>query len=196
MKNSESSLGAPLEALEAAACRICLETGGEMIQPCDCSGSAALVHKDCLVKWLKISKRTSCEICLFEYLIVEKDPPKECKGFFSDDFDMEKMVIFSGFCCMIPICPFGYYMGLTVVDIYFTANVLWVISILMVMRRVRIMPTLTFWKFCLTFGCLIVSFESDVWDLVIFDCGLLIFFILVTFACLCQNSDINSDAMQ
>ena len=193
MTDPESSLEEPLDgtAPEEAACRICLEPGGEMLQPCDCSGSAANVHKDCLVKWLKISKRTSCEICLFEYLMVEKQPEKECLGFFSEEFEIEKMVIFTGFCCFIPICPFAYYTGLTVIDVYFTANVLWVISMLTVIQRVRIMPTLTFWKLCLTIGCIIVSFQSHYWDLVIFDCGLLIFFILVTFACLCQNSDIN-----
>jgi len=193
MNDPDSSLEEPLDSTASgeAACRICLEPGGEMLQPCDCSGSAANVHKDCLVKWLKISKRTSCEICLFEYLIVEKQPEKECVGFFSDDFEVEKMVIFTGFCCFIPICPLAYYIGLTVIDIYFTANVIWVISTLAVIQRVRILPTLTFWKFCLTVSCMIVSFQSQHWDLIIFDCGLLIVFILTTFACLCKNSDIN-----
>ena len=193
MKDPESCLEEPLEEV---SCRICLEPGGNMLQPCDCSGSSANIHKDCLVKWLKMSKRTSCEICLYEYLIVQKDPPKECRGFFSDEFEIEKMVIFVGFCCMIPICPLAYYIGLTVLDIYFIANTIWVASVVSVLRRVRIMPTLTFWKFCLTISCIIVSFQSAIWDLVIFDCGLLIVLILITFACLCQNSDINSGGTQ
>jgi E3 ubiquitin-protein ligase DOA10 len=48
-------------------CRICLEEGGELIQPCSCRGTAANVHPECLIKWLNISGTESCEICKHEY---------------------------------------------------------------------------------------------------------------------------------
>ena len=53
-----------------ATCRICLE-GGEMIQPCKCSGTAANVHPECLRHWLEVSGRTSCEICKYKYEVHE-----------------------------------------------------------------------------------------------------------------------------
>ena len=67
-----SVLEQPLE--EQPTCRICLEPG-DLIQPCDCKGSSAYVHKECLDRWLKTSKRTNCEICLFEYEIEEEKAP-------------------------------------------------------------------------------------------------------------------------
>lgn len=42
-------------------CRICLEEGGHTF--CKCSGTSALVHEECLLKWLHVSKRKRCEIC-------------------------------------------------------------------------------------------------------------------------------------
>lgn len=48
------------------ACRICYEDG-EMVSPCKCSGTTGHVHKECLLKWLYISRRTDCEICHFVY---------------------------------------------------------------------------------------------------------------------------------
>ena len=199
MKESTVLEDEPLEPLEPldglAACRICLEPGGDMLQPCDCSGSAANVHKECLVKWLEISKRTSCEICLFEYIIVVQDPlvPDLC---FSDQLDINKLVIFVGLCCMTSISPLLYYTGLNEVDIYFSANTLWILAILCVLRRVKIMQTLTFWKICLTAGGSIVAFQSQYYEVNIFDWGLCLLFAFVTLVCICRNSDINSDTTQ
>lgn len=46
-------------------CRICLEEGGHHF--CSCTGSCALVHTECLQKWVDISHRDTCEICLSKY---------------------------------------------------------------------------------------------------------------------------------
>lgn len=46
-------------------CRICLEPGGQTF--CKCNGTVGLVHHDCLMKWLKVSHRDSCEICKHEF---------------------------------------------------------------------------------------------------------------------------------
>ena len=42
-------------------CRICLDEG-DLISPCLCTGTAAYVHEECLLKWLNMSGRTDCEI--------------------------------------------------------------------------------------------------------------------------------------
>lgn len=41
-------------------CRYCLESGGELITPCECKTP---VHHICLVKWIETSHRVNCEIC-------------------------------------------------------------------------------------------------------------------------------------
>lgn len=51
-------------------CRICLEDGGQHF--CSCSGSCALVHIECLQKWIDVSHRDSCEICLAKYTFPQK----------------------------------------------------------------------------------------------------------------------------
>lgn len=50
------------------ACRICYEDG-ELISVCGCTGSAGLVHEECIKKWILISKRKNCEICHEPYTI-------------------------------------------------------------------------------------------------------------------------------
>ena len=53
--------------MRQATCRICLEPGGNSF--CKCAGTLAHVHEECLLKWLRVSKRKDCEICkhTFEY---------------------------------------------------------------------------------------------------------------------------------
>ena len=51
-------------------CRICLEEGGS--QYCSCTGTCGLVHSECLQKWIDISGRDTCEICLSKYNFSQK----------------------------------------------------------------------------------------------------------------------------
>jgi len=58
-------------------CRICYEPGG-VENLCNCSGSMRYVHEECLVKWLQVSGRRTCELCNVELKIVqweESAPP-------------------------------------------------------------------------------------------------------------------------
>jgi len=48
-------------------CRICLEDQGELISPCNCAGTCANVHIECLQKWINTNNATTCEICMAEY---------------------------------------------------------------------------------------------------------------------------------
>lgn len=51
-------------------CRICLEEGGG--QYCSCTGTCATVHSECLQKWIDISGRDTCELCLSKYQFPKK----------------------------------------------------------------------------------------------------------------------------
>lgn len=65
-----------IEGIKSAHCRICLENGTELIQPCGCKGTVAYVHSECLKEWIErkeqiefaynISKElrvVDCELC-------------------------------------------------------------------------------------------------------------------------------------
>lgn len=55
----------------APSCRVCSETGGELLSPCLCSGSVQFVHRECLNRWRSTSSRAfqTCEICEYNYVI-------------------------------------------------------------------------------------------------------------------------------
>ncbi|KAH7728462.1 E3 ubiquitin-protein ligase MARCH6 [Aphelenchoides avenae] len=47
-------------------CRVCRHTGEEgqqLYHPCLCTGSIKYVHQECLMQWLKYSKKEVCELC-------------------------------------------------------------------------------------------------------------------------------------
>lgn len=52
-----------------STCRICLanQGNGQLLQPCQCSGTQASVHYHCLKEWIQLSKRLSCEVCQSNY---------------------------------------------------------------------------------------------------------------------------------
>lgn len=57
-------------------CRICFERDGQLIAPCQCTGTAKYVHRECLQKWRQIGPEEAlkrCEICNFEYQITSMD---------------------------------------------------------------------------------------------------------------------------
>ncbi|XP_015607304.1 E3 ubiquitin-protein ligase MARCH2 isoform X2 [Cephus cinctus] len=41
----------------------------ELVDPCKCSGTLALVHTGCLEKWLSTSNKNRCEICKYPYVL-------------------------------------------------------------------------------------------------------------------------------
>lgn len=63
-----------LESDSELICRIC--HGGESIDdlltPCRCRGSIALVHLKCLERWLKESNHSSCELCQHHFKILRE----------------------------------------------------------------------------------------------------------------------------
>ena len=62
--------------IDDRCCRICLEDEGEMISPCACRGTQALVHRECLDEWRLRFHHTdfrhhSCLECREQYKDVE-----------------------------------------------------------------------------------------------------------------------------
>jgi E3 ubiquitin-protein ligase DOA10 len=169
---------------EIPACRICFEPD-DLIQPCNCSGSTANVHKKCLIKWLKVSQRRDCEICHYKYIIIVKEPKQEY--FFAPTKNMDNLILCIGIFLMIPITPITYFLNLTLTDVYFTSNVIWVLATLCVLRRVFILQTVTFWKLCLTIGSVLVSWQNGFWEPVMFD--LAITFLCFLSFCACKRKN-------
>jgi E3 ubiquitin-protein ligase MARCH6 len=45
-------------------CRVCRLTGNDTLyHPCLCVGSIKYIHQDCLLQWLRYSKKEVCELC-------------------------------------------------------------------------------------------------------------------------------------
>ena len=64
--NSYSSINTEQDNLSISSghgCRICTEPVENEMYFCKCSGYVAIIHKECLLKWLSMSNKTQCEIC-------------------------------------------------------------------------------------------------------------------------------------
>ncbi|KAJ8933934.1 hypothetical protein NQ314_013690 [Rhamnusium bicolor] len=55
-------------------CRICHggESMDDLLTPCRCRGTIALVHLKCLERWLKESNHSQCELCQHHYKIIRE----------------------------------------------------------------------------------------------------------------------------
>ncbi|CAJ1421687.1 unnamed protein product [Effrenium voratum] len=66
---------------EIGQCRFCLESGGELIAPCLCSGHSKWVHRKCLDRWRADGRGprsfTHCPTCHFAYLLALQRAPTE-----------------------------------------------------------------------------------------------------------------------
>jgi len=56
-------------AEEEKCCRYCFEgeNVSKLISPCDCKGSAAYIHKQCVTRWMIHSESKTCELCQVEF---------------------------------------------------------------------------------------------------------------------------------
>jgi E3 ubiquitin-protein ligase MARCH6 len=65
----ERSLRPPISMNEI--CRVCRCEGTKdspLFYPCLCSGSIKYVHQDCLIQWLRHSRKTYCELCQHPFI--------------------------------------------------------------------------------------------------------------------------------
>lgn len=59
---------------ESYMCRICHggDSVDDLLMPCRCRGTVALVHLKCLERWLMESSRSYCELCQHHYEVVRQ----------------------------------------------------------------------------------------------------------------------------
>lgn len=97
-------------------CRICFETKGELISPCNCNGSLKYIHRECLQKWRKTlpinvfnNKRDiQCEIC---HRFYEFEDSYEKKKYNLPEY----LIIFlETFLCIILFHSFGFLLGMLI----------------------------------------------------------------------------------
>eukprot|EP01135_Chromosphaera_perkinsii_P000922 Nk52_evm20s153 gene=Nk52_evmTU20s153 len=56
--------------VEEDICRVCRSPGSPsepLFHPCRCTGSIRFVHQPCLMRWLKTSSKTKCELCHYPF---------------------------------------------------------------------------------------------------------------------------------
>jgi hypothetical protein len=91
---------------EGDICRVCRMSGdGTLYFPCKCAGSIKYVHQECLLQWLKYSKKEVCELCNHKFTfqpVYSEDMPEKlpmteiAKG----ELNMKKRVIARNFRCI------------------------------------------------------------------------------------------------
>mgnify|MGYP000915443079 CR=1 FL=1 len=139
-------------------CRICLDDG-DMIQPCNCTGTTAYVHEECLMKWLTISERRDCEICKFEYEIIEVEEERkvDCTvNVFSNNSDATAVVLAIGLLGHFTIMLLTTYWGTSTYSIFIYGNLLQAIMLILLQPHVKIREVYFFWK-CCSLVCLVLS---------------------------------------
>jgi len=67
--------GAMEDSADDNQCRICFETGGDLIAPCLCSGTSKWIHRTCLDQWRAAGSNaramTNCFECGFQYRLIQ-----------------------------------------------------------------------------------------------------------------------------
>ncbi|TRY92349.1 hypothetical protein DNTS_013311, partial [Danionella cerebrum] len=66
-------------AEEADICRVCRSEGTQdkpLYHPCVCTGSIKFIHQECLVQWLKHSRKEYCELCKHRFAFTPNMPSR------------------------------------------------------------------------------------------------------------------------
>ena len=151
-------------------CRICLEEG-DLIQPCNCTGTAAYVHEKCLMKWLNTSNRSDCEICKYEYEYVDvEEEVKVCcpRWTFTESDSILPLVMMIGFAHFI-IMFFTSYWGTTTENMFYYGNVTQGLLLCLLYPNIRPREVIVFWKCCSSMCLLFASIVQDEWNYFLFE---------------------------
>lgn len=146
-------------------CRICLEEEGIMIQPCNCKGTAAHVHEECLGRWLSVSNLTKCEICNFEYAVESRVEEVKCdyrpRCALADSAPTRRVVIAFG----MLMCILTQMEGMAFPDMihaaYVSTNIVIFMSALLsrcFCVDLNVLESVTYWKWCTFVGFLCLTF--------------------------------------
>lgn len=142
------------------SCRICLEETGSFIQPCNCKGSTGNVHPDCLIKWLEISGKEQCEICMHEYKIEDVHYFK-CVVFpkfvISEDQSITSCVQLVGVVFYILFEYLALFDGEMTQEVLLCTNVFQVCSLPIFIEKGDLLNILLVWKCMSSFTLLLAS---------------------------------------
>ncbi|KAM3876869.1 E3 ubiquitin-protein ligase MARCHF3 [Diretmus argenteus] len=112
---------------EEPFCRICHEGGGagELLTPCECSGSLAAVHRVCLEHWLTASNSSHCELCHHQFAL-ERMPKRFTEWLCSPAVQHQRRTLCGDAVCFLFITPLASLSGWLCVqgamDLYYTSG--------------------------------------------------------------------------
>nr|XP_019935337.1 PREDICTED: E3 ubiquitin-protein ligase MARCH3-like [Paralichthys olivaceus] len=110
---------------EEPFCRICHEnrTSGELLSPCKCSGSLAMVHQACLEQWLTTSNSSHCELCHHQFAL-EHLPKPLTEWLCAPSMQQQRRTLCGDVVCFLFITPLASLSGWLCVqgamDLYYT----------------------------------------------------------------------------
>ncbi|KAM4528489.1 E3 ubiquitin-protein ligase MARCHF3-like isoform 3-T4 [Odontesthes bonariensis] len=93
-------------------CRICHDTegAGELLSPCECSGTLAPIHRGCLEHWLSASGTSFCELCRYQFAVQRKSRPL-LEWLQNTGLRQEKRTLFGDLVCFLLITPLATISG-------------------------------------------------------------------------------------
>lgn len=141
-------------------CRICLEDD-DLISPCKCSGTAAYVHEECLVKWMNVSGRSDCEICKHEYVFeeVEERQCVVCPKWSLESPYTSFLFFFILFGAPWTCLLFGFNPEMS----FFACNIVYLWLVLCHSKLENILQLSVFWKLSFGFGECVIAFMYKDW---------------------------------
>uniref|UniRef100_UPI003AADD0C4 E3 ubiquitin-protein ligase MARCHF3 n=1 Tax=Centroberyx gerrardi TaxID=166262 RepID=UPI003AADD0C4 len=110
---------------EEPFCRICHEGGGsgELLSPCECAGTLAMVHRACLEHWLTASNSSHCELCHHQFAL-ERLPKPFTEWLCSPSMQHQRRTLCGDAVCFLFITPLASLSGWLCVqgamDLYYT----------------------------------------------------------------------------
>ncbi|XP_031148603.1 E3 ubiquitin-protein ligase MARCH3-like isoform X1 [Sander lucioperca] len=106
-------------------CRICHEGSGseELLSPCECCGSLAMVHRTCLEHWLTASNSSHCELCHHQFAL-ERLPKPLTEWLCAPSVQQQRRTLCGDVVCFLFITPLASLSGWLCVqgamDLYYT----------------------------------------------------------------------------
>ncbi|CAL8350658.1 unnamed protein product [Merluccius merluccius] len=119
------SLSPSLPLSDEPFCRICHEGGclGELLSPCECSGTLAMVHRACLERWLTASNSSHCELCHYQFSL-ERLPKPFTEWLCTPSMRHQRRTLCGDAVCFLFITPLASLSGWLCVqgalDLYYT----------------------------------------------------------------------------
>ncbi|CAN9506847.1 unnamed protein product [Ophioblennius macclurei] len=119
---------ATLTDSDEVICRICHEgpATGELLSPCECSGSLAMVHRGCLEHWLTASNSGHCELCHHQFAL-ERLPKPLTEWWWSPSMQQQRRTLCGDAACFLFITPLASLSGWLCIqgamDLYYTNGI-------------------------------------------------------------------------